>query len=140
MNFKKRTTSALLVALLFIFSCGGLEKKGESSDNTVALEEKTESVAKSKGDESGSKNKEAKTWKRSDKTLNEIKLFIGDSEEAQLKGTQYTIKIDGFRARVVVDAYFYNDRDIQAEGTFKMRLPAGASPYFFAFGESVFFR
>jgi hypothetical protein len=36
-----------------------------------------------------------------------------------------------------MDAYFLNDRGRQYEGTFQLKLPEGASPYFFAFGESA---
>jgi hypothetical protein len=47
-------------------------------------------------------------------------------------------RVDGFRARVLIDFYFENDKDQQYEGTFKLRLPNGASPYFLAFGQSRF--
>lgn len=80
--------------------------------------------------------KEAKTWKRSSGDVNRVRLEIGDKETIPLKSRQIAIKVDGFRARVVMDCYFYNDHDRQFEGTFKLRLPNGASPYFFAFGET----
>lgn len=80
--------------------------------------------------------KEAKTWKRSGGDVNRVRLEIGDKETIPLKSRQIAIKIDGFRARVVMDCYFYNDHERQFEGTFKLRLPNGASPYFFAFGET----
>ncbi|MGB0522651.1 MAG: carboxypeptidase-like regulatory domain-containing protein [Flammeovirgaceae bacterium] len=78
------------------------------------------------------------TWKRSNKTTNLGALFVGDKERIPLKGAQIAIKVDGFRARVLIDCFFYSNQDRQLEGTFKMKLPQGASPYYFAFGESVY--
>lgn len=63
--------------------------------------------------------------------------MIGDQAELPLEGIQFNVRVDGFRARVLMDMYFYNDRDRQYEGTFKLRLPNGASPYYLAFGQSV---
>jgi len=36
---------------------------------------------------------------------------------------------------VILDYYFYNHHDRRYEGTFQLRLPDGASLYFFAFGQ-----
>jgi len=76
------------------------------------------------------------TWKRAAAAPNTAKLMIGDKEELPLRGSEVNVQIDGFRARVVIDYYFYNDRGGQYEGTFKLRLPNEASPYFLAFGAS----
>jgi tetratricopeptide (TPR) repeat protein len=84
------------------------------------------------------KKKPAKTWKRSEKTANMATLFIGDEEQIPLKGSQIAVQVDGFRARVLIDCFFENDQNRQLEGTFKMKLPQGASPYYFAFGETVY--
>jgi tetratricopeptide (TPR) repeat protein len=83
------------------------------------------------------KKADSTTWKRSKITSNTARLKIGDREELLLKGTQINVQVDGFRARVLMDMFFYNDRNRQFEGTFQIRLPNGASPYFLAFGESV---
>ena len=84
------------------------------------------------------KSKPNQTWKRSNLTANSLKLSIGDREDLALKGVQMAVQIDGFRARVLMDCFFYNDRERNLEGTFKLRLPNGASPYFFAFGNTVY--
>ncbi len=78
----------------------------------------------------------AKTWKRSNGEVNRVRLQVGDKETLPLKGRKISVKIDGFRARVLMDCFFYNDHDRRFEGSFKLRLPNGASPYFFAFGET----
>ncbi|MCP4113060.1 MAG: DUF2135 domain-containing protein, partial [Desulfobacteraceae bacterium] len=83
------------------------------------------------------KKKKVTTWKRSQTTPNTARLMIGDQEELPIKGSQINVQIDGFRARVLMDLFFFNDRHQQYEGTFKLRLPNEASPYFLAFGESV---
>ena len=64
--------------------------------------------------------------------------MIGDEDELDLTGMQVNVQVDGFRARVLIDALFYNDRDQQLEGNFKLRLPDDASLYYFAFGESAY--
>jgi hypothetical protein len=85
----------------------------------------------------GSGGKTATTWKRSVAVANTSQLFIGDTETLPIKGMQLRSQIDGFRARVLIDFFFFNPNPQQYEGTFKLRLPDGASPLFFAFGESV---
>lgn len=77
------------------------------------------------------------TWQRSRLLPNTARLEIGDKETLALEGMQFQVRIDGFRARVVVDFHFRNPSTRQLEGTFQLRLPDGASPYFLAFGESV---
>jgi len=76
------------------------------------------------------------TWKRSKAAANSARIKLGDNEELPIRGSRINVRIDGFRARVLIDSYFYNDRDRQFEGTFQLRLPNGASPYFLAFGST----
>ncbi len=80
----------------------------------------------------------ARTWRRAEATPNASRLMIGEHEELPLQAVQANVEIDGFRARVLLDCYFYNDRAQQFEGTFKIRLPNEASLYFFAFGETIY--
>lgn len=94
-------------------------------------------LALKKQDLKGKKGK-VTTWKRSRVVPHTSKLSIGDDEQLPLAGMQAHVQIDGFRARVALDCYFYNDRDRQFEGTFKLRLPPGASPYYLAFGKTSF--
>lgn len=96
-------------------------------------------AADKKADDSGGKGKDAEvgTWKRSQIVPNTSRLMIGDREQLPLRGMQAKVTIDGFRARVVLDCHFMNDRDGQYEGTFQLRLPDEASPFFFAFGQNA---
>ncbi len=80
------------------------------------------------------KKKKTETWKRSQVVPNTTRLMIGDNEELPLKGMEVQVQVEGFRARVLLDCYFYNDSGQQYEGNFQLRLPNEASPYFFAFG------
>ncbi|MGN7611286.1 ankyrin repeat domain-containing protein [Magnetococcales bacterium HHB-1] len=80
------------------------------------------------------KKEQIKTWKRSTITPNYARLKIGDQEELPLSALQTNVHIDGFRARVVIDTFYYNDKNQQFEGNFQLRLPEGATPYFLAFG------
>jgi tetratricopeptide (TPR) repeat protein len=78
------------------------------------------------------------TWKRSQIVPNSSRVMVGDREELALRSMQTRVTIDGFRARVVIDYLYANDRDRQLEGTFQLRLPEDASPYYFAFGETSY--
>ena len=97
---------------------------------------KGEAKEKGKSDKDG-KKASTTTWKRSKISPHSSKLMIGDHESLPLKAMQVKARVDGFRARVVVDYYYQNDKPRQYEGTFKMRLPNGASPYFLAFGKTL---
>lgn len=90
------------------------------------------------GDNTKKDSKNIKTWKRSGLPENSIKLSVGENDDLPLQGVQIAVQIDGFRVRVLIDCYFYNGKGDWLEGTFKLRLPNGASPYFFAFGETVY--
>ena len=78
------------------------------------------------------------TWRRAKATPNASRLMIGDHDELPLEGMQANVLIDGFRARVLLDCYYFNNRRQQLEGSFKLRLPNDASLYYFAFGESAY--
>jgi Mg-chelatase subunit ChlD len=79
----------------------------------------------------------ASTWKRSTAQVNASQIAIGDHETLPLRAMQMRAQIDGFRARVLIDLWFDNPHAQQYEGTFKVRLPDGATPLFFAFGQST---
>jgi hypothetical protein len=82
--------------------------------------------------------KPLETWKPAHVVPNSSRLMVGEREELPIKGMQVDVRVDGFRARVLIDLYYYNDRPQQLEGNFQLRLPDEASPYFFAFGRTVY--
>ena len=63
------------------------------------------------------------------------RIMVGPDDELPLKGLQVLARVDGFRARVLLDFKFDNPSDQQLEGTFQLCLPDGASPHFLAFGQ-----
>jgi len=79
-----------------------------------------------------------RTWRRAAASENAARLLIGDRDELPPQGAHINVVVDGYRARVMVEYYFFNDRDRQLEGAFKLRLPNEASLFYFAFGESSF--
>ena len=83
------------------------------------------------------KKKASKSWKSVKAIPNTTRLMVGDKEELDLTGMQVNVQVDGFRARVLIDYLYYNDRDQPLEGDFKIRLPVDSSLYYFAFGESA---
>ena len=82
--------------------------------------------------------RKTRTWKRVKAVPNTTRLMVGDKDELDLTGMQVNVQVDGFRARVLIDCFYYNDRASQLEGNFKLRLPDDASLYYFAFGESAY--
>lgn len=62
------------------------------------------------------------------------RLTVGPEDELPLRNLQVKAIVDGFRARVVLDFSFSNQREQRLEGTFQLRLPDGAAPHFLAFG------
>ncbi len=83
-------------------------------------------------------SKPLETWKPARVVPNASRLMVGEKEELPLKGMQVDVRVDGFRARVLLDLYYFNDRPQQLEGNFQLRLPDEAAPYFFAFGKTVY--
>jgi len=77
-----------------------------------------------------------RSWKRVAAAPNTSRLMIGDDEALPLRGMQVEVHVDGFRARVVLDCFFFNDRSETLEGDFKLRLPDDAALYYFAFGKT----
>ena len=76
------------------------------------------------------------TWKRSAVVPNTSKLTVGDEEDLPLEALDVSVDVDGFRARVVLDLFYRNTKEQQLEGSFSVRLPDGASPYYVAFGQT----
>ena len=77
------------------------------------------------------------TWKQSTLAAHTSRLRVGDSQDLPLISTEIRARVDGFRARVMIDFVFENPLARRLEGDFQMRLPQGASPYYLAFGRSV---
>lgn len=77
------------------------------------------------------------TWKRSTVADHTVRIEVGDQETLPLEAMQIQARVDGFRARVLIDVDFHNPHDRMLEGTMKLRLPEGASPYFLAYGPHV---
>lgn len=78
---------------------------------------------------------DAKTWKRSQLAAHAVRVEIGDHEALPVRSLQAKVQLDGSAARVVLDLVVKNDKPQTFEGTLKLRLPTGASPYYFAFGQ-----
>ncbi len=81
--------------------------------------------------------KSLSSWKVSSQSENNAVIKIGDNENLKPQAIDISVQIDGFRARVVIDGFYTNSHNRNLEGSFKFRLPNGAVPYFFAFGETA---
>ncbi len=74
-------------------------------------------------------------WQRSGQSMNAARLMVGDEDALPLEAFQASVRIDGHRARVVLDFCYRNTFDFEAEGVFKLRLPDDAAVHYLAFGE-----
>lgn len=83
-------------------------------------------------------SKAATTWKRSGMQDNSLRLQVGDNDFLDMEAAQMTVQVDGFRVRVLMDCFFYNNKGDNLEGVFKLKLPTDATPYYFAFGETEY--
>lgn len=79
-----------------------------------------------------------RSWKHSSLSAHKVNIKVGDKESLPIHSMKASVKVDGFRARVILDYHFYNHHNRNYEATFQLRLPTGASPYYMAFGESIY--
>ena len=119
-----------------------LQRFGPTHPNVTSLRAQVAAIEKfvESGQWQNRPNKIEKplSWRRVNATDNTSRLIVGDKDELDLTGMQVQVQVDGFRARVLVDYFYYNDRDRQLEGNFKIRLPDDSSLYYFAFGQSAY--
>ncbi len=116
------------------------EVRQDNSAGSIALKANPADVERVQQilDRAKSETRPANTWQRVKAIPNTTRLMIGEDDELPMRGMQVNVQIDGFRARVLIDCFYYNDRDQPLEGNFKLRLPDDASLYYFAFGESAY--
>ncbi len=77
------------------------------------------------------------TWVRSRLPVNSARLVNSSGQHLLINSVKANIKINGFRARVLLDIEFYNSTSWNREARFQLRLPQNASPYYVAFGDVV---
>jgi tetratricopeptide (TPR) repeat protein len=125
----------VFISIIFLFiACGPSTDDMADSSKMSSLEEEQPSIP---NDQMSKDEKTSKIWKRAEEDINKFELFVGENDKLPLKGSQMMVQVDGFRARVLIDCFYYNYKDWTLEGTFKLRLPNEAIPYYFAFGETV---
>jgi hypothetical protein len=124
-------TRLVSLGLCSLIACGGAKRAMMSPSTSMAGAPGASPDAKI-ASEAG------ETWKRSTIVANSSRVMVGDREQLALRSMQTNVTIDGFRARVVIDYLYENQLGSQLEGTFQLRLPEEASPFFFAFGETAF--
>ena len=109
-----------------------------TNESRKEIEQKESELFKAEPKKPADLQKALETWKPAHVVPNTSRLMVGDKEELPIKGMQVDVRVDGFRARVLMDLYYFNDRPQQLEGNFQLRLPDEAAPYFFAFGRTVY--
>ncbi|HHL20883.1 MAG TPA: hypothetical protein ENJ52_05075, partial [Aliiroseovarius sp.] len=79
---------------------------------------------------------EALYWQRSTLPVNTVRLSA-EGDALPIESYRADVRIDGFRARVVLDIVFRNNQRWARTGKFQLRLPEGSAPYYVAFGDTV---
>lgn len=75
------------------------------------------------------------TWRPSSLVANMSQVEVQGHAPLRATRMRASIKIQGFRARILLDLEYHNPHRESLEGQFKLRLPDGASPYYIAFGD-----
>jgi hypothetical protein len=122
-----------------VTALGVRRKSNVTGYSTSALEGRVAGVeiagnGREDGSDEGGEDKRLRTWQRSGLQENSVQLSVGDNDTLPLHSAQVAVQVDGFHARVLFDYYFENNKNRRLRGTFKLKLPAGASPCYFAFG------
>jgi tetratricopeptide (TPR) repeat protein len=115
-----------------------LKRSDEQSEHREVardLEKKQEELKKEgkKLEEKTTPAKKPKVWKKKGVQSNAARISVGSSEYLELKALRVMVKVEGLRARTIVDHLFYNPYDRQLQGTFEYRLPESSSICYFAF-------
>lgn len=90
------------------------------------------------GDKSAAGGTPAKTspttkqWQRAAHRPAFARVYVGGGNALELVRMRVTVRIEGARARTVVDHIFRNPHDRQLEGTFEYPLPPNASASYYA--------
>jgi tetratricopeptide (TPR) repeat protein len=135
----KRVVASFSLVALVASGCGAkYAMTAASAPEARMVRDSAAAPSGGDGEGTGAANASQETWRRSQVAANTARVMVGDHEELPLAGLQAQVTIDGFRARVVLDYLYGNPHGGRLEGTFQLRLPEEASPYFFAFGPTRF--
>ena len=62
-------------------------------------------------------------WQPSTLVPHASRVRVGDKEEIPLEGMHVSVRVEGFRARVVLDCFFRNDRSVRSRATSRSVCP-----------------
>jgi hypothetical protein len=106
---------------------GGRNGRDDDFSSTVS----TANPATDKKKEEKTKTKAPQVWHKDGRRPAFARVYVGDGNSLELVSLQVTVRIEGPRARTLVDHVFRNPHNRQLEGTFDYPLPTGASPSYF---------
>lgn len=121
---------SVLAVIFYIAGCKSTPPPGTRAPTNGYALEGGSSFGKA---QASPKKPEFKTWERSSLPDFSTRLKSGAYEEIPLDSMSISVRVDGYRARIVAD-YFYIPKGSFQEGDFKLKLPEGATPYYLAFG------
>lgn len=133
----RQRSFAILLALFLVLALGASSCGGAYGPRAAEMAGAAPAPPEAEPKPSAQVAGDAETWKRSELRAHEVRLMVGDREEIPVRSMQARVTIDGGVARVVLDLLARNDLGGTYEGRLQLRLPEGASPFFFAFGEAT---
>jgi hypothetical protein len=112
-------------------------RQAEAIDENAGVRAEQEFIENRLGNRGGTGTTNEPTRARpSELRPHTFSLVDNQGREIPVRSSDFSVLIEGFRARVVMELKFKNAGKGVAEGQFKLRLPEGAAPYFLAFGKA----
>ena len=103
----------------------------QSSQNNPSFQDETnregEAHTSDQNNEEADSASPSQTWQESEVAQRHSTVDVGGGNELQLHTQRVITKIEGHRARTIVDQIFYSPYERDLEGTFRYSLPVGAS-------------
>jgi hypothetical protein len=128
MTRRSRTlaSSAGFLVLTLAFVTGPGCRKMAAGDASAPMDDSAKMAEEAGPD--GSSGPGPTTWQRSTLDTHRIQIEVGDDETLPIDSLHVQVRVDGFRARVLLDVDFHSPHDQALEGQLQLRLPEGASP------------
>ncbi len=107
-------------------SMGSVPAVGMDGDDYAANDSATGSSS------SAEQESTPQAWQQATDSVEFASVDVGDGETLTLVEERVTAKVEGLRARTIVDHIYYNPHDSTLEGTFRYPLPSEASISYYA--------
>ena len=91
-----------------------------------------EAGSSASGDSIQDREANTQTWQESEAAQRQAIVDVGGGNSLSLHSQRVSTRVEGHRARTIVDQVFYSPYERELEGTFRYSLPVGASVSYYA--------